>query len=234
MFEESDTEVCDLNYKTRESLIPDPEGDEIRNIAKSKGFTAFCSKIFKGEETSEALLVSAEVTDVGESSHDSPIVSVERIKRDPDSSRPTTMTSVPDSQATDLSTMSSLICTKRLAVEKKCLKKIIEIKELEGIQYDFIGDQIWKKNTLAKLSKLTEENLENVAKSDANDVLQVWSDLDVTSTDANKHLYHVSLDSRYMETSIYIHFFRAIFYAILSRSEVICYITIVINQITSA
>lgn len=37
-----------------------------------------------------------------------------------------------------------------------------------------------------------------------------------------------------METSIYIHFFRAIFYAILSRSEIICYITIVINQITSA
>ncbi|KAH7638906.1 piezo-type mechanosensitive ion channel component [Dermatophagoides farinae] len=327
MFEEGDTDVCDLNSKTRESLIPDPEGDEIRNIAKSKGFTAFCSKIFKGEETSEAAIVSAEITDVGESSHDSPIVSVERIKRNPDSSRPTTMTSIPDSQATDLSAMSSLtggssnitagqivqpICedqqqqqqqqhqqlqqqqqqqqqqgyeqsnksqsddeqeptfmekirswfdfiktftesifisstsnlnavsrdyrfvAKRLAVEKKCLKKIIEINELEGIGHDFIGDQIWKKNTLAKLSKLTEENLENVAKSDAKDVLRVWNELDTTSLDANKHLYHVSLDPRYMETSIYIHFFRAIFYAILSRSEVICYIIIVINQITSA
>ncbi|XP_027198178.2 piezo type mechanosensitive ion channel component isoform X2 [Dermatophagoides pteronyssinus] len=313
MFEDGDTEVCDLNYKTRESLIPDPEGDEIRNIARSKGFTAFCSKIFKGEDTSEAPFVSDEITDIGESSHDSPIISVERIKRNPDSSRPTTMTSVPDSQATDFSAFSSLVCSvpahidqpipedqqqqqhqktikqeseksyslesdeqqeptymekirswfdffktftesifisstsnlnavsrdyrfvaKRLAVEKKCLKKIIEIKELDGIQYDFIGDQIWKKNTLAKLSKLTEKSLEDVAKSDANDVLRVWSDLDATSTDTNKHLYHVSLDSRYMETSIYIHFFRAIFYAILSRSEVICYITIVINQITSA
>lgn len=44
----------------------------------------------------------------------------------------------------------------------------------------------------------------------------------------------VSLDSKYIDTSIYIHFFRSIFYAILSRSEIICYITIVINQITSA
>lgn len=37
-----------------------------------------------------------------------------------------------------------------------------------------------------------------------------------------------------METSIYIHFLRAIFYAILSRSEVMCYITIVLNQIATA
>lgn len=37
-----------------------------------------------------------------------------------------------------------------------------------------------------------------------------------------------------METNILIHFVRAIFYALLSRSEVICYITIVINQIASA
>lgn len=40
MFEELDTEVCDLNYNTRESLIPDPEGDEIKNLAKSKGLSA--------------------------------------------------------------------------------------------------------------------------------------------------------------------------------------------------
>lgn len=43
-----------------------------------------------------------------------------------------------------------------------------------------------------------------------------------------------SLDSNYVQTSMYIHFFRAIFYAVLSRSEVICYIAIVINQIASA
>lgn len=40
MFEDFDTEFVDLNGKTRESLIPDPEGNEIRNLAKSKGFTA--------------------------------------------------------------------------------------------------------------------------------------------------------------------------------------------------
>ena len=44
----------------------------------------------------------------------------------------------------------------------------------------------------------------------------------------------MTLDPKYLETSIFIHFIRAIFYAILSRSEIICYITIVINQITSA
>lgn len=40
MFEDFDSEYVDLNQKTRESLIPDPEGNEIRNLAKSKGFTA--------------------------------------------------------------------------------------------------------------------------------------------------------------------------------------------------
>lgn len=40
MFDDKETDVCDLSYNTRESLIPDPEGREIKNIAKSKGFTA--------------------------------------------------------------------------------------------------------------------------------------------------------------------------------------------------
>lgn len=40
MFEDVDSEVVDLNQKFRESLIPDPEGREMRNLAKSKGFTA--------------------------------------------------------------------------------------------------------------------------------------------------------------------------------------------------
>ncbi len=40
MFDETDSEIVDLNEKPRQSLIPDPEGDEMRNIAKLKGFTA--------------------------------------------------------------------------------------------------------------------------------------------------------------------------------------------------
>ena len=40
MFEDFDTEPVELNHKVRESLIPDPEGNEIRHLAKSKGFTA--------------------------------------------------------------------------------------------------------------------------------------------------------------------------------------------------
>lgn len=40
MFEDFDSEIVDLNYKTRESLIPDPEGNEMRSLAKSKGFTS--------------------------------------------------------------------------------------------------------------------------------------------------------------------------------------------------
>lgn len=46
MFEELDTEVCDLNYNTRESLIPDPEGNEIKNLAKSKGLSAVSYFVF--------------------------------------------------------------------------------------------------------------------------------------------------------------------------------------------
>ncbi len=40
MFEEADSEIVDLNEKPRKLLIPDPEGDELRQIAKVKGFTA--------------------------------------------------------------------------------------------------------------------------------------------------------------------------------------------------
>lgn len=40
MFEDLDTDEVDLEHKHRASLIPDPEGNEIRNLAKSKGFTA--------------------------------------------------------------------------------------------------------------------------------------------------------------------------------------------------
>lgn len=39
MFGDVDSEIVDLNEKPRKSLIPDPEGDELRKIAKMKGFT---------------------------------------------------------------------------------------------------------------------------------------------------------------------------------------------------
>ena len=41
MFEDFESDACDLNQgKDKESKIPDPEGKEMRNMAKSKGFTA--------------------------------------------------------------------------------------------------------------------------------------------------------------------------------------------------
>lgn len=40
MFEDQEAEMVELNARTRESLIPDPEGKEMHNLAKSKGFTA--------------------------------------------------------------------------------------------------------------------------------------------------------------------------------------------------
>lgn len=209
-------------------------------------------------------IASAEISDVGESSKDSAIISVERPKYNPDASLPTIETfiprtsqdnteisdtiasfsgteNVPDLAVKDsaenskvqttkdiqlkvpvqpkeekepvedetyvekikiwfdfikkftesvfISSTSNLnsvsrdyrFVAKRLAVEKKCLKKIIEIKELEGIKHDLISDQDWKKSTLTKLSKLTEEKLENVSKSDPQNVLPVWNDLDGTS-----------------------------------------------------
>ncbi|UXI19495.1 hypothetical protein NH340_JMT05437 [Sarcoptes scabiei] len=311
MFDDKETDVCDLSYNTRESLIPDPEGREIKNIAKSKGFTAFCSKLMKGESSNyqEPILVSAEQTDIGESSKDSPIISVEREKIRADSSLPTSSTflSASASQTLDkslkdfeyqyddtltsgymrkpptehrdspafqdektikpvksihvkrienwcdfirkftesivislTSTLNAVsrdyrFVAKRLTAEKKCLKKVIEVKESEGINYDFVADPVWKKSTLAKLSNLTEDKLEKVTKSDSNNVMSIWGADETTCiSKSNRHIYMVSLDSKYIDTSIYIHFFRSIFYAILSRSEIICYITIVINQITSA
>ena len=46
MFDDTESEIVDLNEKPRKSLIPDPEGDEMRNIAKVHGFTAVCHKTF--------------------------------------------------------------------------------------------------------------------------------------------------------------------------------------------
>ena len=41
MFDDFESDSVDLNHgKERESKIPDPEGNEMRNMAKSKGFTA--------------------------------------------------------------------------------------------------------------------------------------------------------------------------------------------------
>lgn len=274
MFEDFDSEIVDLNHKTRESLIPDPEGNEMRNLAKLKGFTSvyifhfvvvlslivlfllsqFCSKIFKGEEIADATLVSSETTDIGESSKDSAIVSVERPKYHPDSSKPTTMTSIAStSQGTDISNMSTLssraqvaspskdggdnleatapdqnlleeqeedmpqetymqkICgwldfiknffesilisatsslnsvsrdyrfvAKRLSIEKKCLKKVIEIEESKGNIQDFISDQNWRKSALSKLSRVTEETLENFVKSSPKNAIKLWNQLDTT------------------------------------------------------
>lgn len=198
--------------------------------------------------------MSSETTaDIGESSKDSAIVSVERPKLHPDMSRPTTITSLPStSQETDISNMSSLasqeivprksikpdeadqsstsceeekekeetymekikswlgfiktfvesifisatsslnslsrdyrFVAKRLSIEKKCLKKVIEIEELKGTTHDFITDQEWRKDVLAKLSKCSEEELEHIAKSDASEALTAWDHVDKVSTDGS-------------------------------------------------
>lgn len=52
MFDDTDSEVVDLTEKPRQSLIPDPEGDEMRKIAKVHGFTAV-SITFKHRETEQ-------------------------------------------------------------------------------------------------------------------------------------------------------------------------------------
>ena len=203
----------------------------------------------------DATIVSSETTDIGESSKDSAIVSVERPKLHPDMSRATTMTLVPStSNSTDMSNVSTLdsqaivpalskddptkadisvpghniieekdtsqetymqkICSwmnfikkflqsilisatsslnsvsrdyrfvaKRLAVEKKCLKKVIEIEEFKGNMHDFISDPNWKKSALSKLSRVTEETLENFVKSDSTNAIKQWNELDATTNE---------------------------------------------------
>lgn len=40
MFDEPESELIDLDEKPRKSLVPDPEGDELRRIANVKGISA--------------------------------------------------------------------------------------------------------------------------------------------------------------------------------------------------
>lgn len=196
-------------------------------------------------------MVSAETTDIGESSKDSAIVSVERSKYDPDMSKPTATTSLATtSHGTDISNLPSLasrgqtlgkdadsklemiapdqdltleteevvqetymqkissgfafvrkffesilisatsslnsvsrdyrFVAKRLSVEKKCLKRVIEIEELKGNTHDFISDPAWRKSALSKLSRVTEEALENLVKCNPKKAIKQWNQLDTT------------------------------------------------------
>lgn len=258
-------------------------------------------------------LVSAEVTaDIGDSSRDAPIISIEREPVRSDDSKPTTMTSL-TSQATDISGLPSLkskvsggskkgddigvidssqeveiseeeksqetymekikgwlnfcrsflesiliscisslnsvsrdyrFVAKRLSVEKKALKRVIEIEESRSDHYDCISDQSWRKAALAKLSSVTEETLEKLIIAPARKAMRKWNKLAAVETGGvggaagtsggNERNYVGTLNSNNLESSIYLHFARSFFYALLSRSEVICYITIVINQIATA
>lgn len=196
--------------------------------------------------------MSAETTDLGESSKDSAIVSVERPKYDPDMSKPTATTSLATSQGTDISNLPSLgskgqasggkevdsklemiapdedlaeyeleeavqetymqkissgfafvrkffesilisatsslnsvsrdyrFVAKRLSVEKKCLKRVIEIEESKGNTHDFISDPAWRKSALSKLSRVNEEALENLVKCNPKKAIKQWNQLDTT------------------------------------------------------
>lgn len=134
---------------------------------------------------------------------------------------------------------------KRLSVEKKALKRVIEIEESQSEHYDCIADQSWRKSALSKLSSVTEETLEKLVKAPARKAMRKWNKLAPAETGGGvggaaggsgggERNYVGTLDPNYLESSIYLHFARSFFYALLSRSEVICYITIVINQIATA
>ncbi|RWS27983.1 piezo-type mechanosensitive ion channel component-like protein, partial [Leptotrombidium deliense] len=99
MFEDPDAEEIDLERKPRKSLIPDPVGDELKKIANVRGLTAFCSKLVKGQisEDDDATKFSGETSEIGDSSRDSAIVSVDRDVPDSEVSAVTTYTSVPSS-----------------------------------------------------------------------------------------------------------------------------------------
>lgn len=179
------------------------------------------------EAPSEARKFSGEMTDLGESSEDSAIVSVDRIRTDPSASRQTTLTSIPstsksipmpstsskrpsiqtikdresdkesrrrrDSTRSDksreekrkLSVVSKIrywgyvfllfvksclisvtaklnsvsrdyrYVARRLAVEKRALKVLLDIEESDGVRYD----SNWKKLTLAKISQASVPKL---------------------------------------------------------------------------
>ncbi|CAG2122299.1 unnamed protein product, partial [Medioppia subpectinata] len=127
---------------------------------------------------------------------------------------------------------------RRLSVEKRYLKRILEIEESNGSRFDFM-DTNWKKRTLSKISQSAvpketksigssdELNRKKRTKPETIDESKRSDDaLISTETDLE--------DSSFLKSNVYMRFFRSIFYAILSRSEVMCYIIIVLNQINSA
>src|SRR5688572_14153054 len=87
----------DLEEKPRKSLIPDPEGEELRRIANSRGLTAFVSQFLKGDLNPPLGPYEYDL-DIGESSKDSAIISVDREREeppDPDASMVTIVTTIP-------------------------------------------------------------------------------------------------------------------------------------------
>ncbi|KAI1297255.1 Piezo-type mechanosensitive ion channel component 2 [Halotydeus destructor] len=137
MFDDPESELIDFDDKQMRSLIPDPEGDELRRIANVRGISAFVSLIVKGVqevEPEEATIFSGEHTDVGDSSKDSAIVSVDRIREVADSnvSLPTIVTSLPPSSSVQAGSSKEHLDTVRQVVSDQSVQ--------DGDRIDQIGD----------------------------------------------------------------------------------------------
>ncbi|XP_053201557.1 piezo-type mechanosensitive ion channel component-like isoform X3 [Panonychus citri] len=127
MFDEPDLEVIDFNEKTRRPQIPDPVGDELDRISSLHGVTAFFSTLIKGQSTQseiEQRRKAEDITDVGESSKDSAIISADREpETDHESSAttqysslpPTTIPESPESEGS--STLSIASESKKLPID---------------------------------------------------------------------------------------------------------------------
>ncbi|XP_074605434.1 piezo type mechanosensitive ion channel component isoform X7 [Brevipalpus obovatus] len=136
MFDDPDSEEIDLCEREVKNHVPDPVGEELDRLAAVHGVTTFCSMYIQGQATQaelESRRRAEESTEMGESSKDSAIISVDReISEPPSTSGPTQMSSLPSTsehpEMAEDEGSSTISAGTRAAMSEKESERLAELK----------------------------------------------------------------------------------------------------------
>ena len=139
--------------------------------------------------------------------------------------------------------------SRRLEVEKRALKMLFEMEESVGVSYD----HDWKRSTLEKISRATvprnssldsvkkysKEALQRQQQQKAKHQLEMEKATQqqkdkVVSDDVDKPDDQSEESSTLVSSNAFIRLFRSLWYTTVSQSELVCYATIIVNQMINA
>lgn len=135
--------------------------------------------------------------------------------------------------------------SRRLEVEKRALKMLFEMEESVGVTYD----HDWKRSTLEKISRATvprNSSLDSVKKFSREAMLRQQQQKakhqlemekaqgNVVTEEGDKGDDQSDESSTLVSSNAFIRLFRSLWYTTVSQSEMVCYATIIFNQMINA